>query len=212
MAFRAVHAQWGTVFAHLPDLGCQRGWEAVWKTRPRAPITCDECHHPMYAKTSRAGLRFFAHAPGAPTCALGLESVAHHLLKLELATAARDAGAHAELEVPGPDGAWRADVLATDPAGAWTTALEAQLAPITGADITARTEKMHADGVASIWFSDRPRPPGRHRSTSPPRTPTSSRKTADGASTKPVWPRCGPPTRRSGTRSVPRTPSPARRP
>ncbi|MGX7760547.1 competence protein CoiA family protein [Streptomyces angustmyceticus] len=159
MAFRAVHAQWGTVFAHLPDLGCQRGWEAVWKTRPRAPITCDECHHPMYAKTSRAGLRFFAHAPGAPTCALGLESVAHHLLKLELATAARDAGAHAELEVPGPDGAWRADVLATDPAGAWTTALEAQLAPITGADITARTEKMHADGVASIWFSDRPRPP-----------------------------------------------------
>ncbi|MFE1765403.1 competence protein CoiA [Streptomyces angustmyceticus] len=159
MAFRAVHAQWGTVFAHLPDLGCQRGWEAVWKTRPRAPITCDECHHPMYAKTSRVGLRFFAHAPGAPTCALGLESVAHHLLKLELATAARDAGAHAELEVPGPDGAWRADVLATDPAGAWTTALEAQLAPITGADITARTEKMHADGVASIWFSDRPRPP-----------------------------------------------------
>ena len=23
MAFRAVHAQWGTVFAHLPDLGCR---------------------------------------------------------------------------------------------------------------------------------------------------------------------------------------------
>lgn len=159
MAFRAVHAEWGTVFAHLPDLGCQRSWEAVWKTRPPAPLTCDECRHPMYAKTSRSGLRFFAHAPGAPTCALGLESVAHHLLKLELANAARDAGAHAELEVPGPEGAWRADVLATDPAGNWKTALEAQLAPITGADITARTERMRADGVTSIWFSDRPRPP-----------------------------------------------------
>lgn len=69
----------------------------------------------MYAKTSRAGLRFFAHAPGTPTCALALESVAHHLLKLELANAARDAGAHAELEVRRPDGRWRADVLATDP-------------------------------------------------------------------------------------------------
>ncbi|MFI2458174.1 competence protein CoiA [Streptomyces sp. NPDC019539] len=159
MAFRAVHAEWGTVFARLPDIGCGRSWEAVWKTRPPAPLTCDECRHPMYAKTSRSGLRFFAHAPGAPTCALGLESVAHHLLKLELANAARDAGAHAELEVPGPEGAWRADVLATDPAWNWKTALEAQLAPITGADITARTERMCADGVTSIWFSDRPRPP-----------------------------------------------------
>lgn len=159
MAFRAVHAEWGTVFAHLPDLGYERSWEAVWKTRPPAPLACDECGHAMYAKTSRTGLRFFAHAPGAPTCALALESVAHHLLKLELANAARDAGAHAELEARGPDGTWRADVLATDPGGTWATALEAQLAPITDADITTRTEKMAADGVTSIWFSDRPRPP-----------------------------------------------------
>ncbi|MEU1940983.1 competence protein CoiA [Streptomyces sp. NPDC020125] len=159
MAFRAVHAEWGAVFAHLPDLGCGRRWEAVWKTRPPAPLACDECGHAMYAKTSRTGLRFFAHAPGAPACSLALESAAHHLLKLELATAARDAGAHAELEARGPDGNWRADVLATDPAGTWATALEAQLAPITDTDITARTEKMRADGVTSIWLSDRPRPP-----------------------------------------------------
>ncbi|MFF4283184.1 competence protein CoiA [Streptomyces kronopolitis] len=159
MAFRAVHGQWGAVLAHLPDLGCGRAWDEVWKVHPPAPLRCDECAHPMYAKTSRTGLRFFAHAPGAPTCALALESVAHHLFKLELATAARGAGAHAELEVRGPDGRWRADVLATDPAGAWKTALEAQLAPITDTDITARTATMLADGVTSIWFSDRPRPP-----------------------------------------------------
>jgi hypothetical protein len=159
VAFRAVHQQWGTVFAHLPDLGCGRSWEAVWKIRPPAPVVCDECRHPMYAKISRTGLRFFAHAPDAPTCALALESVAHHLLKLELATAARDAGAYAELEVPGPRGTWRADVLASDPAGTWKTALEAQLAPITETDIAARTERMRADCVTSIWFSDRPRPP-----------------------------------------------------
>ena len=60
------------------------------------------------------------------------------------------------MEVRGPDGAWRADVMASDPGGAWRMALEAQLAPITAADITARTEQMAADGVPSIWFSDRP--------------------------------------------------------
>ncbi|MER7394486.1 competence protein CoiA [Streptomyces sp. NPDC000151] len=89
---------------------------------------------------------------------LALESVAHHLLKLELANAARDAGAHAELEARGPNGAWRADVLASAPVGTWKTALEAQLAPITDTDVTARAQKMRADGVTSIWFSDRPRP------------------------------------------------------
>lgn len=124
MAFRAVHAQWGAIFAHLPDLGCGQAWEAVWKVRPSAPLTCDECHHPMHGKVSRNGLRFFAHAPHAPDCALALEGLAHHMLKLELANAARDAGAHAELEVRGPDGAWRADVLASDPGGSWQWALE----------------------------------------------------------------------------------------
>ncbi|MEU6601980.1 competence protein CoiA family protein [Streptomyces flaveolus] len=159
MAFRAVHAQWGTVFAHLPDLGCGRSWNQVWRVRPPAPLACDECRHPMHAKRSPSGLRFFAHAPGAPECALTGETVAHHLLKLELAVAARDAGAHAELEVRGPEGVWRADVLASDPAGAWRMALEAQLSPITPDDIAARAERMQADGVPSVWFSDRYRPP-----------------------------------------------------
>jgi hypothetical protein len=45
----------------------------------------------------------------------------------------------------------------TDPGGAWSTALEAQLAPIMEADITVRTEQMNSDGVSSIWFNDRPR-------------------------------------------------------
>ncbi|MEV3931210.1 hypothetical protein [Streptomyces sp. NPDC049944] len=83
----------------------------------------------------------------------------HHLLKLELAWAARDAGAHAELEVRAPDGSWRADVLASSPDGSWRIALEAQLSPITDTDIAARTERMRQHGVAACWFSDRPRPP-----------------------------------------------------
>ncbi|MEV7123774.1 competence protein CoiA family protein [Kitasatospora griseola] len=161
MAFRAVHAEWGTVFAHLPDLGCGQVWETVWKARPAAPLTCPECLHPVHAKISYSGLRFFAHAPRPPHCEIALqgESEAHHLLKLELAGAARDAGAHAELEVRSADGSWRADVLAADPAGTWRMALEAQLSPITADHITARTERMLANDVTSCWFSDRPRPP-----------------------------------------------------
>ncbi|MFJ4673844.1 hypothetical protein [Kitasatospora purpeofusca] len=40
-----------------------------------------------------------------------------------------------------------------------TFRLEAQLSPITNDAITARTERMRADGVTNCWFSDRPRPP-----------------------------------------------------
>lgn len=159
MTFRAVHEQWGAVFAHLPDLGCGRAWKDVHRVRPLAPLSCDECRHPMHAKVSPTGLRFFAHTPGAPDCAAAGESLAHHLLKLELSTATRAAGADAEMEVRGPEGAWRADVMASDPAGAWRIALEAQLSPITSDDLKARTARMRADGVRSVWFSDRAAPP-----------------------------------------------------
>ncbi|MFD9864046.1 competence protein CoiA family protein [Streptomyces alboflavus] len=113
----------------------------------------------MYAKTSHHGLHFFAHAPGAPHCTLAEETVHHHLLKLELAAAARAAGAHAELEVRGPTGTWRADVLATSVNGSRQIALEAQLSPITRQDTIRRTELMREDGVSAIWFTDRQRPP-----------------------------------------------------
>ncbi|WP_128819334.1 competence protein CoiA family protein [Streptomyces sp. S063] len=84
--------------------------------------------------------------------------MAHHLLKLELARAARTAGWMAELEVSGPDGRWRADVLAST-ATRRRVSLEAQLASITAAENRARTERMGADGVRAYWFSDRSRIP-----------------------------------------------------
>ncbi|MDH6711226.1 hypothetical protein P3T27_007979 [Kitasatospora sp. MAA19] len=161
MALKALHARWGVVFAHLPDLGCGRSWEQVHSVQPRAPLACDECRHPVHPKVSPRGVRFFAHDPGAPDCEIARdgESEAHHLLKLELLSAARDAGAHAELEVRAPDGSWRADVLACAPDGSWRVALEAQLSPITNDEIRARTERMREHGVAACWFSDRPKPP-----------------------------------------------------
>ncbi len=49
--------------------------------------------------------------------------------------------------------------MTISPSGIWKTALKAQLAPIIDTDITARTEKMRADGFTLIWFSDRLRSP-----------------------------------------------------
>ncbi|MFZ3491757.1 competence protein CoiA [Streptomyces sp. 5.8] len=157
MGLTAVHPDRGRLDATLPDLGCAWHWEAIHRSRPPAALTCPECGHRVQAKLSPLKLRYFAHFPGADLCALAEESMAHHLLKLELATSARHAGWEAELEVSGPGGVWRADVLAA--AGDRRVALEAQLAPITPDHILGRTERMAADAVPAVWFSDRPRPP-----------------------------------------------------
>jgi hypothetical protein len=87
----------------------------------------------------------------------GGESIEHHLLKLELAHAARAAGFHAEYEVAAPDGSWRADVMATSPDGTQRVALEAQLSPILPEDIQARTTRYEEHGIAVCWFGVTPR-------------------------------------------------------
>jgi competence protein CoiA len=88
----------------------------------------------------------------------GGESIEHHLLKLELAHAARAAGFHAEYEVAAPDRSWRADVMATSPDGTQRVALEAQLSSITPESIQARTDQYERDDVAVCWFGVAPRP------------------------------------------------------
>ncbi|MFH8894564.1 hypothetical protein [Streptomyces sp. NPDC017949] len=113
----------------------------------------------MHARLSRRRVPHFAHQPGAPDdCTEGEESPDHLYLKWCLLTAAQEAGADAAPEVAGPDGAWRADVLASDPGGRWRMALEAQLSAITTPDIRDRWNRMLGDGVPSIWFCYR-RPP-----------------------------------------------------
>ncbi|MEU8586678.1 competence protein CoiA family protein [Streptomyces sp. NPDC048664] len=158
MGFTAQHDGRGRLDATQPDLGCTWAWEAVHRARPRVMMVCPECAHPMHAKVSRYGLRFFAHDPGAPTCALAGESMEHHLLKLEMATAVRAAGYHAELEVRGPDGDWRADVMASSPDGSLRMAWEAQLSPITVDEITQRTARFAKDAVRVCWVAAKLRP------------------------------------------------------
>lgn len=80
--------------------------------------------------------------------------MAHRLLKLQLASAIRDAGWYAELEVAGEG--WRADVLASSPDGTKRMAWEAQLAQITLDELRDRTARVEASGAGVL--SHRPRP------------------------------------------------------
>lgn len=98
---------------------------------------------------------FSAHDAEAPNCPLAHMTIAHHLLKVELASAIRQAGWHAELEAAGYG--WRADVLAANPDGTTRMAWEAQLAQATIDELTARTETIRASDVDVRWDGqDRP--------------------------------------------------------
>ncbi len=152
MAFTAIHPDAGRIDATRTDLGAGLSWEQVHKVRPRPALRCPDCGHGVHAKVSPRKLRYFAHNPGRPTeCAWDNESLEHHLLKLELATAIRDLGWHAELEVRAPDSSWRADVLACSQDGTRRIAWEAQLSPITDADIDERTDHYHQAGIEVCW-------------------------------------------------------------
>lgn len=129
-------------------------WPQVYKTRPRAPLTCRGCGQGLHAKISPGGLRFFAHDAAQSDCPTAGESLAHRLLKLELVSAARAAGWEAELEVAGKG--WRADVLATSPTRR-RVAWEAQLAAITPEEIQERHTTMTSTGIEVCWVADRPR-------------------------------------------------------
>ncbi|MGW9203688.1 competence protein CoiA family protein [[Kitasatospora] papulosa] len=160
MPFTALHAGLGRLDATLPDLGHQLDWAQVHKARPRPPLVCPQCEWGLHAKVSRYGVRFFCHDPGRPpSCELSNESWEHHMLKLELAGAIREAGWFAELEVPAADGSWRADVMASSVDGTQRMAWEAQLSAITDEDIEYRTERYRAEGIRVCWVSPHKKPP-----------------------------------------------------
>ncbi|NJP35772.1 hypothetical protein HCJ94_28380 [Micromonospora sp. HSS6-12] len=180
MAFAAIHPEAGRIDATLPDLGCGLTWAAVHKTRPRVALRCPECGYGVHAKVSTRKLRYFAHDPGRPAdCAWLNESLEHHLLKLELATAVRAADWHAEMEVRASDGTWRADVLASSHDGTRHIAWEAQLSPITSEDIQERTERYRSSAPPtpsspSTPASAAPSAPAATFPTKPPRSSAST--------------------------------------
>ncbi|MEV0750483.1 hypothetical protein AB0I75_35655 [Streptomyces sp. NPDC050273] len=98
LSFTALHADYGRLDATLADLGHHLDWAQVHKARPRPALLCPQCEWGLHAKVSRYGVRFFCHDPGRPpSCELSNESWEHHMFKLELAAAIREADWFAEL-------------------------------------------------------------------------------------------------------------------
>lgn len=156
MAFTALHPELGRLDATQNLLGRDLDWSLVYRAKPRVLLTCPECGHGVHAKHSPRKVRYFAHDSGRPeNCSLSNESMEHHLMKLEMATAIRAAGWHAELEVGAPDGSWRADVMASSPEGDKRMAWEAQLSPITVEDIQYRTARYEEADIRVCWVTDR---------------------------------------------------------
>ncbi|MDJ0342848.1 competence protein CoiA family protein [Streptomyces sp. H10-C2] len=142
----------GSLDATLEDLGRELAWETVYRTRPRALLTCTDCGGAMHAKISNRGARFFAHDRRPAHCAAVGESAEHLLLKTQLAQAARAAGFRADLEVTADHRGWRADVLVVAPDGR-RTALEAQVSSAPFDEILERTSRYRDDGIETVWFT-----------------------------------------------------------
>ncbi|MFE2969342.1 competence protein CoiA [Streptomyces sp. NPDC059340] len=115
-------------------------------------VTCPECRGRVFARISQYRLRHFYHQVRPPDCELANESAEHHLLKLELAMAARAAGWSSELEVSSQSRDWRADVMVYDERGQPFMALEAQLSPMTADEAQMRTDRYVRDGVTVCWI------------------------------------------------------------
>lgn len=133
-------------------------WESLYRTRPRAELTCRGCQAPMHAKVSSRGLRFFAHDAAAPKCPSAGETPEHRELKNSVAEMVRAAGWEAFVEAEpgaGDRGGWRADVLAALPEQPRRVAFEIQLSGMTPAEGKERTGRYGADGIEVVWISTR---------------------------------------------------------
>jgi hypothetical protein len=101
-------------------------------------------------RVSKLGTQHFVHARRSDTCTSAPESAEHLLLKSIVLRAVRDAGWNGDVEVCGPDGAWRADVMATR--GSLRVAFEVQLSTIPFTELAARQRAYADDGVRGCWF------------------------------------------------------------
>ncbi|MFI9630530.1 competence protein CoiA [Streptomyces sp. NPDC052042] len=121
-------------------------------------LACPECGGRVFARASQHRVRHFYHQVRPLGCELANESPEHHLLKLELAMAARAAGWRAELEVSSETRNWRADVMVFDENDRPFMALEAQLSPMTPDEARMRTDRYSRGGVAVCWVALQDRP------------------------------------------------------
>jgi len=107
------------------------------------------CGAPAVPKTSKLGTQFFAHLPRSE-CEAPRETEEHLAAKRIVFNACRDAGWHVGMEVSGPGGEWRADVLATK--GGPAVAFEIQWTSQTIERTHDRQSRYERDGIQSCWL------------------------------------------------------------
>ena len=101
-------------------------------------------------RVSKLGTQHFVHARRSDSCTSALETAEHLLLKSIILRAVRETGWNGDVEVCGPNGAWRADVMATK--GSLQVAFEVQLSAIPFAELAARQQAYADGGVRGCWF------------------------------------------------------------
>lgn len=113
------------------------------------------CGVPGIPRTSRRGLKHFAHKAGVQ-CGLidcWSESPQHRAVKILIARAAAAAGWQVTVECPAESRAWVADVLAERDGR--RMALEVQWSRQDAGSFTRRQERYAADGVECFWYVHR---------------------------------------------------------
>ncbi|MDI3195409.1 competence protein CoiA family protein [Pseudarthrobacter sp. AL20] len=113
------------------------------------------CGVPGIPRTSRRGLKHFAHKAGVQCGLIDCwnESPQHRALKTLIAQAARDAGWQVSVECSTEGRAWVADVLAESDGR--RLALEVQWSRQDAGEFRRRQERYTADGVECFWYVHR---------------------------------------------------------
>lgn len=129
-----------------------------WKTfkaASRASELLMACGKPGFPRTSRHGLRHFAHKSKAdcvrPEC--WSETAQHLAAKAAVARAADADGWNATVEYPAPDRSWIADVMAEK--NGRRVAFEIQWSRQSAEEFTRRQERYGSDDIECLWIIHR---------------------------------------------------------
>lgn len=135
-------------------LATDERWDRV-KSVYKSRSLLMRCGVPGIPRTSRRGLKHFAHKAGVQCGLIDCwnESPQHRILKTLIAQAARDAGWDVNVEWSTEERAWTADVLAERDGR--RLALEVQWSRQDAGEFRRRQERYAADGVECFWYVHR---------------------------------------------------------
>jgi hypothetical protein len=135
-------------------LATDESWDLV-KSEYKSRSLPMRCGVPGIPRTSRRGLKHFAHKAGIQCGHIECwsESPQHRMLKTLIAQAARDAGWQASVEWSAEGRVWTADVLAES--NGRSLALEVQWSRQDAGEFRRRQERYAADGVECFWYVHR---------------------------------------------------------